>query len=64
MLRDPEGAKQYGRAGRERMLTRFTLHHTADDLAALYTKELAGHSVGYRKSVICLHMVAGTVLCL
>ena len=64
MLRDPERAKQYGRAGRERMLTRFTLHHTADDLAALYTKELAGHSVGYRKPVMCLHMVAGTVLCL
>ncbi len=64
MLRDPERAKQYGRAGREWMLARFTLRHTGDDLAALYTEALAKHSAGYRAPVMCLHIIVGMVLCL
>ncbi len=64
MLREPERARQYGRAGREWMLTRFTLRHTANDLAALYAQTLDRHSAGYRTPVMLLHMVVGTVLCL
>ena len=64
MLREPERAKQYGCAGRERMLTRFTLRHTANDLAALYAQALHRRSAGYRTPVMCVHMIAGTALCL
>jgi glycosyltransferase involved in cell wall biosynthesis len=64
MLREPEKAKRYGCAGREWMLTRFTLRHTADDLAALYAEALAGRSSGYRTPVMYVHMLAGTLLCL
>lgn len=64
MLRESERAGQYGDAGRERMLARFTLRHTSNDLAALYTEALGKRSAGYRTPVICLHIIAGTGLCL
>jgi glycosyltransferase involved in cell wall biosynthesis len=64
MLREPERAKQYGRAGRERMLSRFTLRHTGNDLAELYAEALAKRRVGYRKPVMCFHVLVGMVLCL
>lgn len=36
MLRDPQRARALGRAGRELMLSRFTLNRTVNDLAELY----------------------------
>ncbi len=40
LLRDRQSAKELGRAGRLRMLSRFTLKHTVEDLASLYEKLL------------------------
>jgi glycosyltransferase involved in cell wall biosynthesis len=38
MLRDPERAREMGRAGRRLMLERFTLRRTGEDLYALYRR--------------------------
>ena len=64
VLGNPETAREYGAAGRRRMLERFTLRRTVDDLAALYERELAKHPAGYRRRVIIRRFAAGSLLCL
>jgi glycosyltransferase involved in cell wall biosynthesis len=64
VLGNPETARRYGAAGRQRMLERFTLRRTVDDLAALYERELAGRPAGYRRWVIIRRFAAGSLLCL
>jgi glycosyltransferase involved in cell wall biosynthesis len=51
LLRDPQQAEQYGKAGRQLMLERFTLSHTVTDLHNLYTRLLYARGTqkrGYR----------------
>jgi glycosyltransferase involved in cell wall biosynthesis len=38
LLRDPKSARTFGKAGRQRMLQRFTLQHTVSDLSRLYDR--------------------------
>jgi len=64
VLGNPEMARRYGAAGRQRMLERFTLRRTVDDLAALYERELAERPAGYRRWVIIRRFAAGSLLCL
>lgn len=63
MLRAPAVARQYGIAGRQLMLKRFTLRRTVHDLAALYERELELHPDGYRPWVIPVRLAIGSVLC-
>ncbi len=63
MLHASAVARQYGIAGRQRMLERFTLRRTAHDLAALYERELESHPAGYRPWVIRIRFAVGSVLC-
>jgi glycosyltransferase involved in cell wall biosynthesis len=48
LLRDPPTARALGKAGRVRMLARFTLRRTVDDLAALYRSQAVSRTAGYR----------------
>jgi glycosyltransferase involved in cell wall biosynthesis len=67
LLRDPVAAKAYAVCGRKRMLAKFTLRHTVDDLAALYRQkadELDELKVGYRPHTIFVRAITGSVLCL
>jgi glycosyltransferase involved in cell wall biosynthesis len=64
MLRDPFAARQYGAAGRSRMLESFTLRRTVDDLAGLYERNLETRPAGYRPWVIALRFFGGSLLCL
>jgi glycosyltransferase involved in cell wall biosynthesis len=63
LLRDPETARRYGRAGREHMLTNLTLRHTVDQLAALYRDKLKAAPAGYRPLAIPFRFVSGALLC-
>ena len=63
VLNDPNSARQYAAAGRRRMLDKFTLRRTVDDLAALYEHHLAKRRNGYRPWVIGLRFVVGSLLC-
>lgn len=63
LLRQPEIAHGYGRAGRERMLSNFTLRHTVDQLADLYREKLKDAPVGYRLLAAPFHCVSGGLLC-
>jgi glycosyltransferase involved in cell wall biosynthesis len=60
LLRDRETARKLGRAGREFMLSRFTLMHTVADLDALYREELSRIKLGggYRRYVSLARHVA------
>jgi glycosyltransferase involved in cell wall biosynthesis len=64
ILRDPIAAGKYGAAGRERMLAKFTLRRTVDDLATLYKRKFGAGRVGYRPHVIGVRLVIGSLLCL
>jgi glycosyltransferase involved in cell wall biosynthesis len=64
LLRDPVSARQYGAAGRRRMLARFTLRRTADSLAGLYRAKLQQHKAGYRSAVVLVRLILGSLLCL
>jgi len=64
LLRDPITAKRYGAAGRERMLAKFTLRRTVDDLADLYMRKHSAQRAGYRRHVIGIRFVGGSLLCL
>jgi glycosyltransferase involved in cell wall biosynthesis len=64
LLRDPSAARAYGVAGRERMLARFTLRHTVDDLDTLYQRLLSRRTSGYRAPVVYVRLVVGATLCL
>jgi hypothetical protein len=57
LLRDPEYARRLGKAGRELMLSRFTLTTTAPALAALYRRHRAAAPGAFR-----LHVSAGRLL--
>jgi glycosyltransferase involved in cell wall biosynthesis len=60
LLRDQENAKALGRAGRARMLSRFTLKHTVDDLAKLYDWLLAQEAIrNYRISTSIARVLGG-----
>jgi len=63
ILNDPISARQYGAAGRQRMLGKFTLRRTADDLAALYQRHLAKRRSGYRPWILGPRFVVGSLLC-
>ena len=62
MLRCPARARALAKAGRERMLTRFTLSKTAADLDKVYQRlaELRG---GYRSLAFAWRLVAAGVFC-
>ena len=64
LLRDPETARRYGRAGRERMLSNFTLRHTVDQLATLYRDRLNRAPTGYRPLASGFRFVSGGLLSL
>jgi hypothetical protein len=64
LLRDPQAARQFGRAGRERMLANFTLERTADSLAALYRQKASEQRQGFRPHIAVLHLVGGSLVCL
>jgi glycosyltransferase involved in cell wall biosynthesis len=64
ILRDPRAARTYGAAGRRRMLSRFTLRRTVDDLAGLYARNCDAPRVGYRPHVTVIRLVMGSFLCL
>ena len=64
LLRNPSIAKQYGTAGRQRMLAKFTLRRTVDDLADLYMRKCSAQRAGYRRRVIGIRFVIGSLLCL
>jgi glycosyltransferase involved in cell wall biosynthesis len=63
ILDDPISARRYAAAGRQRMLDKFTLRRTVDDLALLYEHNLAKQQSGYRACVIGLRLVVGSLLC-
>ena len=63
LLRDPQAARQFGLAGRERMLAGFTLRHTVDRLAQLYERQRQHAPAGYRPYMMGLHWVTGACLC-
>ena len=64
LLSDPIVARQYGKAGRERMLANFTLRRTVDRLADLYEQKLELLRAGYRPHVIAVRFVIGSLFCL
>ena len=63
LLRNPATAQDYAAAGRKRMLAKFTLRQTVDDLADLYRRHAARRKVGYRSYVIVPRIVVGSALC-
>ena len=64
LLCDPTLVRQYGIAGRRRMLANFTLHRTVDKLADLYEKKSSALRSGYRPHVIAIRLVTGSFVCL
>jgi glycosyltransferase involved in cell wall biosynthesis len=62
LLRDRARARELGKAGRQRMLERFTLDKTVQDLHALYLR-LSRKARGYRRPVFLWRFVAAGVLC-
>ena len=62
LLRDPDRARELGRAGRRLMLERFTLERTVDDLAALYNRELRQRARGFRYTRSALRAAAAVPL--
>jgi glycosyltransferase involved in cell wall biosynthesis len=63
LLRDPIVAKEYAASGRRRMLAKFTLRQTVDDLADLYQRKADERKGGYRRYALLPHAVIGSVLC-
>ena len=61
LLADPEYAAALGQAGRERMLSRFTLDTTAPALAALYRRQRQAAPGAWRRSVGMLRLVVAIV---
>jgi glycosyltransferase involved in cell wall biosynthesis len=64
LLRNPEIARSYGKAGRERMLATFTLRRTVEKLSDLYERQASARGVGYRNGVVGLRLVAGSFVCM
>jgi len=62
LLRDPERAAALGRAGRERMLARFTLETTMPALEQLYQRQLAQASGPFRLHVGIGRLVIAAML--
>ncbi|HUQ31548.1 MAG TPA: hypothetical protein VM095_05475, partial [Pyrinomonadaceae bacterium] len=61
LLRDPDKARAYGRAGRKLMLERFTLSRTAKDLRDLYGRLLSAEEkrrAFYNPLVSLLRLIA------
>lgn len=59
LLSDPMRAKALGRNGRQRMLQRFTLRSTVEELHALYAELAEGNRRGYRMPISLWHAVIG-----
>jgi glycosyltransferase involved in cell wall biosynthesis len=59
LLRDRERAARLGRAGRERMLSRFTLKTTAPGLASLYRRQRAEARGAFRPHVSLIRLARG-----
>lgn len=62
LLRDPERAAALGRAGRERMLARFTLATTGPALADLYRRQRAAARGSFRLHVGLVRLVLAALL--
>ncbi|MFL6863190.1 MAG: glycosyltransferase [Allosphingosinicella sp.] len=62
LLRDRDRAARLGRAGRERMLSRFTLSTTAPGLAALYRRQRAEAKGAFRPHVSLIRLLAALAL--
>ncbi len=63
LLEDRIHASACAAEGRKRMLARFTLRNTVDDLALLYRRAWPGPKRGYRWYVLPLRLVVGSLLC-
>src|SRR5258706_16385992 len=62
MLRNPAAARELGKAGRARMLARFTLRTTVQDLDGLYRRLSTPR--GYRPYVTLWRLVVAAPFCL
>lgn len=63
LLGDRGFARQLAAEGRRRMLARFTLRSTVDDLAGLYTRLWTSPRRGYRWYVVPFRMGVGSLVC-
>jgi glycosyltransferase involved in cell wall biosynthesis len=61
LLRDPAAARALGKAGRARMLARFTLRRTVDDLAALYRRLEAIRPKRFRSHITTARLILAGV---
>jgi len=64
LLRNPAAARQYGIAGRERMLANFTLGRTVEGLAELYEREAKLGRADNGRLGFAFRLGAGSALCL
>jgi len=64
LLRDPVTARQYGVAGRERMLANFTLRRTVEDLAELYERKARSRGTDHGRPLFAFRLAVGSALCL
>jgi glycosyltransferase involved in cell wall biosynthesis len=62
LLEDRSRARTLAAEGRKRMLARFTLRSTVDDLACLYNRLWLGPRRGYRWYAVALRLAAGSVI--
>ena len=64
LLRDTSAAHRFGIAGRKRMLRKFTLRSTVDDLAKIYNDASEKWNSGYRPWICRMRLIVGAPLCL
>jgi hypothetical protein len=62
LLRDPDRAAALGRAGRELMLSHFTLGTTVRELAALYRRQLDAAPAAFRPHAFILRLGGAALL--
>lgn len=63
LLQDKDAAKRMATVGRKKMLEKFTLRNTVDDLAALYRAKLEKAPQGYRPFITPIRIVLGGSVC-
>ena len=63
LLRNPEAARAFGKAGRQRMLAGFTLNVTASDLSALYRRLSMPRPGRYRWYVTLFRLLIAGIFC-
>ena len=63
ILQDKNAAKHMASVGRKKMLEKFTLRNTVDELAALYKAKLEKAPQGYRPFITLIRIVLGGSVC-